>query len=486
MKKKLCIIVLSIILVTFGCAKEENAIADIDDNSLDLSENIDEYIEYASSESILGSNEMTELTLTDMNYDIIDSVMGKEIGSFIAEDEKFWITAYHINESTDQVDDMAYILTDSHERIYSELPRTIVPDGFSITPISEDALAIYSSYDEEAGYIINNAGNDITSEYVNDGERILQVYNDDNGVHIFTILVEDNYSEQNIIFKVYDDRKNCELSFTKKEIEDKYGIEWSCRAENLGISFLGGNTYCVNMKLSSTIHGSIDVLGEEILYIDTTRKKVFLMTMPQGYSGISDGKYIMRNNTVAGNCIVDIENETYEPLDWIRYRDGYTYRYSELWNGRFIAKPSDRDLFAIYDIHGNLICDLESDTVNVTACTDFYDGYALIEITNEGGTSFVTIIDENGEWQFEPVPGTIRDEGISDRTQPYIKATEQFIALKNDESAVILLDKSGNLEELPTRGYPNYVIETDGELQYFCHVVLKTGESGYLRKTVSK
>lgn len=194
----------------------------------------------------------------------------------------------------------------------------------------------------------------------------------------------------------------------------------------------------------------------------------------------------MRNNKVAGNCIIDIETETYEMLNWIYYRDGYTQRYSNISNGRFIAKPSDRDLFAIYDIRGNLVCDLESDAVNVTACTDFYDGYALIEITNEGGTSFVTIIDENGKWQFEPVPGKLREEITYGDKNVYVKATGQFAVLKNDESAVILLDKSGKQEELPTRGYPSFVIEMDGEIQYLCYVNLKSGENGYIKKAVSK
>lgn len=245
--------------------------------------------------------------------------------------------------------------------------------------------SIYGSYDGGAGYIIDSVGNDITSEYINEGERIIQVERDDNGVHIFTILAEENYSEQNVIFKVYDDKKNCELSFTKKETEDKYGIEWSGSADSLGISYLGGNIYCVNKKISSNIHNSIDVLGQQFLYIDTTRKNVFLMTLPEGYAGISDGKYIIRQNRVSGNCVIDIDDEIFESLNWIYYRDGYTQPYSNMWNGKFITKPSDRDLFAIYDIRGNLVCDMENDAVNVTACTDFYDGYALIEITNEGG-----------------------------------------------------------------------------------------------------
>ena len=210
------------------------------------------------------------------------------------------------------------------------------------------------------------------------------------------------------------------------------------------------------------------------------------MTLPEGYAGISDGKYIIRQNRVSGNCVIDIDDETFESLNWIYYRDGYTQPYSNMWKGKFITKPSDRDLFAIYDIRGNLVCDLENDAVNVTACTDFYDGYALIEITNEGGTSFVTIIDENGEWQFEPVLGKVREKNLASFKQPYIKATGQFTALKNDESAVILLDKSGKQEELPTRGYPGFVTEINGELQYLCYVNLKSGENGYIKKAVSK
>ena len=477
MKNKMCIVILSVLLFMHGCAKDD----DIAENSIYSLKNTDEYTEIADSEPIFKDNETLEETLSNGNY-IIDFVIDRKFGSFIAENEKFWISAYHKIEDTEQEYEKVYILTDSREYIYSVLNSKIIPEHCNVAPISEDALVIYDELNnEKASYIIDGKGNDITLKYVNEGERILEVNVDDNGVHIFTILVEENFSEQNIIFKIYDDKKNCEISFTKGEIEDKYGIEWNCRAESLGISYLDNNTYCITNKISSSIHSYIDVLGENVLYIDTTRKKAFLMILPQGGAGISDGNYIMRENQSVGNCVIDIDNETFESLNWIEYRDGHTYRYSNLYNGKFIARPYDSELYAIYDIYGNLICDLESDVVNVTACTDFYDGYALIEITNEGGTSFITIIDENGEWQFEPILGKANDKKLP-YFKTYLKATGQFLALKNDESAIILIDKSGKQEELPPIGHPSFVMEIDGELQYLCYI---NEEVGYIKRAAS-
>jgi len=401
------------------------------------------------------------------SYNIYE-VMHNNNDLFITENEKFWVRADYYNGQTGEADKAyTYILTDAYLHIYKVLH---IDSGF-VTAISENILVMRDSNNSRHYHIIDGDGNDISSKYVNESEIILGVFDTDNGMNIFTVSTEDTYSTQNVIFKVYDGNKNCKLSFSKQDINDKYGFEIHCSTDTLGISNLGNNIYCVYTMSGSVIDYDIyvsnaaDESKEMGLYIDLNSEKFFLA----GKGGhASDGKYIWcEGRLMTVDSYIDIENETTNFLmDSLKYKDTYTHRVSSIWNGKFITNtqngPLDSSNYAIHNCQGNLVCDLDSG-INVTNCNGFYDGYALMEI--EGGTKYITVINENGEWQFEPIQGNIL-------WHQYIQSTGQFVAVKNDYSGLILINKFGEQEEVPISiaqdiRYDQLIItQIDGGIQY--------------------
>lgn len=473
MKKKLVILVASIIILICGCTKNDELQIEEVSNESNMQESIyyeqtSKNIETVENDNITEEYTNEEVEVLDESYTIRE-ILGHKDDLYISETEKFWVWADYYNEQTKETD-MVYILTDAYWHIYKVLNDNI---GLE-TVISENILVIRDSSNSRHYRIIDGDGNDISLKYINEGEIILGVFNNDNNINIFTVSTEDTYSTQNVIFKIYDENKNCKFSFSKKEINDKYGVEWVCNVETLSVSDLGNEIYCPhNIIYNSVIEHSIYLsnpnnLEENMgLYIDMNREKVFLA----GKGGnASDGKYIWCEDSVID---IDSETTTYLEGGTLKYRNTYAHRNSNIWNGKFITNTNAGAYlyssdYAIYDCQGNLVCDLESDTVNVTNYSGIYNGYSLIEITNEGGTKYITIIDENGEWQFEPIQGQIV-------WHQYIKSTEQFVVVKNDYTDLILINTSGEQEELPIPvvegiGYKGVVLmQTETGIQYILY-----------------
>lgn len=414
----------------------------------------------------------SDIEIMDDSY-MIHRVIGKKKGDFISDDETFWVIATRLDEETGKTDRM-FILTDVYEHIYKILYDTVIPDYNIETTISDNALVAYNNGNSSEYYhIIDSDGNDISSQYVNDNEAIMGVANDDNGISIFAVSTEETYSTQNVIFNVYDENKNCKFSFSKEEILEKYGIEWYWDTDYLKIKSIGNNTYYIDNDR---------IMNDMYMFVDTTREKVFPMSTPQWNGGVfsSDGTRILYYSQMHGCVVIDIDTEISQPLNGIKYGDETAYPRSAMWNGKFIAEANSSD-YALYDYQGNLICDLESESANVTAYTNFYDGHSLIELVNDGGTSFVTVINENGEWQFDPIQGS-----INSNSEVYLKKAGQFLAWENDGSGAFLIDKTGNKMSvpIPKANYDFIVTEINGETQYLLYLGNNTEK--FIRVTASQ
>ena len=94
-----------------------------------------------------------------------------------------------------------------------------------------------------------------------------------------------------------------------------------------------------------------------------------------------------------------------------------------------------------YDITGNLVIDLSN--LKLLKQPIFYGGYAIIEMENEAGVSFVTVIDKSGNFCFEPIEGNTIFEDMK-----YVKDNIFIMQNKNDD--LIMVDIEGNQTELPT------------------------------------
>lgn len=381
MKKKLVILVISIIILISGCTKNDELQIEEMSNESNMQESIYyeqtlKNIEAAENDSVIDEFTSEETKVMDESYSIHE-VPGHKDDLFISENEKFWVRADYYDDEA-MATNKAYILTDANLHIYKELSIDIGME----TVISEDVLVIRDSENIGRYHIINGYGNDISTKYIDEGEDIIGVFHSDDELTIFTISTEDTYSTQNVIFKVYDENKNCIFHFSKQEVNDKYGVEWHCDTETIGISDLGSGVYCVTDSFSvaggSMKHDYFNSLDERGLYVDLNREKIFI---GEKDSVASDGKYVWCKKN-----IIDIDSEASmsSNMEILKYRDTYAHQISNVWNGKFIASTyigSSRHLYsseyAIYDCQGNLICDLENDAVNVTECSNLQDGSLL-------------------------------------------------------------------------------------------------------------
>lgn len=284
---------------------------------------------------------------------------------------------------------------------------------------------------------------------MNDNEKVLGMYKDDSGINIFTVYTEETISSQNILFNVYDEHKNVKLNFSKDELENKYGVTLNLNYNELEILQCGENGYLIrNMNQNRRM---VD------LFVDTVRCKMFVAIYSTSVLGCqgSNGAQI-----VSSCCAVDIESETVQCFAGLFFNNCSVKANSRLSNDSFLFDANG--YYVLIDIYGNLTSDLVRENAKTTSYTDFYDGYMLVEYENEGGTTFLTVIDSNGEWQFEPVQGTIK------YIEEYIEETGQFIAFDNSRVDTLLIDKTGTIEVVEGAGAGKkfVILENEGEKEY--------------------
>lgn len=293
---------------------------------------------------------------------------------------------------------------------------------------------------------------DITSQYLNNGEYIWTVQYDDSGINIFTISLVDTYSYQDIIFNVYDSSMDLKFSFSKSELSDKYGI-WRWDNDNLNIESLGNCIY--GIKASN--NGSHDAL-----YIDTKRQKAFInetVFTNMYFNWSSNGYYILCTGGYSGDdyLLINIDEEDVEyhntieiPLSDI----GESSRISSEVTLRGFSDVSENFCYA-YALYGAnqhyVLLQFQAVAVNsildysgskVTNFSEFHDGYSILELENSGGTKFITMILNNGEWQFEPIAGCI-DNGVY-----YFNKIRKYFVFSNDLNCGYLIGDNGLEQEV--------------------------------------
>lgn len=407
---------------------------------------------------VIEENQEISLGIMDEHYYVID-VIGKNRGDVIHVGEKFWVLAGYSESESIWDAQLYYVCTDSKLNIYEKVSYEVFGGNRAEDYISEDVFLIFCPGGTNRYYLADLEGNNVNSRFMNDNEKVLGMYKDDSGINIFTAYTEETISSQNIVFNVYDEYKNVKLNFSKDELETMYSAALHLNYNELEIYQCGENDYLIrNMNQDRR---TVD------LFVDTVRCKAFVTSYPTSVMGCqgSNGTQI-----VSSCCVVDIENETVQCFAGLFFNNCSVKANSRLSNNTFLFDANG--YYALIDIYGNLISDLVRENTKTTYFTDFYDGYMLVEYENEGGTTFLTVINSNGEWQFEPMQGTIK------YIKEYIEETGQFIAFDNSRINTLLIDRNGKIEVLEgVGGGKDFVIlENEGEKEYLVWNVNGSGE----------
>ena len=402
-------------------------------------------------------------------------------GSYIHDDDKFWIRANYQNSNNDVFE--KYILIDASGIIYKMMPTD---ESIDDTPadmlfsVAEDVIMI----SRHGGYqIIDITGsskdygnfNDITSRYLDDGEDIWTVQYDDSGLNIFTVSLVDTYSYQDMIFNIYDSSMNLKFSFSKSELVDKYGI-WHWDNNNLNLESLGGCIY--GIKASN--NGSHDAL-----YIETKRNKEFIsgkVFKNMYFIWSSNGHYILCTGGYSGDdyLLINIDREVIEYDNTVEVALSDIGESSWYYNTSSLMGFSDvsENFCYAYSIYGGtrhyVLLQFEAVAINsilmyngstVTNFSEFHNGMSILELENSGGTKFITMLQCNGEWQFEPISGCI-DSGVY-----YLDEVEKFLVFSNDLNTGYLIGDNGLEQEIDNISAGDtffHVINRNNKYQIIC------------------
>ena len=455
MNRKIMVGIFCCIAILSGCSNKEIA----EKTSSVLQQTEGEQYEKELNETVgrkenllcydIGGEEK-ETGILNEQYLILNIYYSGKNGDFIPENEQFWVQVKHVSEDSDEI---LLVLTDVSSNIYKMISCENIDTSYPsfVASLSDEAVAIGDSFNDHY-YIIDFSGNDITSHYFNEDERIWSMAQDDSGINIFTVSTEETYSEQNMLFNVYDANMDCKFSFSKKVLDEKYGIEWKWDIDELNLFPIGGNIYYMNDFTSS-------------LFVDTVRKKAFMLETPQKNGGnvSSDGTYILFYQPYHGCALIDVEDESIRSAEF-DYYEREAYPSSDISEGLFYATyyaSGGWEYVGLYDSHMSMRADLDYDDSKLSHYSLFHNGYAVIELENPGNIPFVTLIDTNGEWQFDPMQGNILQGGI------YLEELDKFLIFSNDDEGGFLVNSEGELQKI------NNIRQNDG---LFYHATKIDGE----------
>lgn len=429
----------------------------IENNSIYEAEDSDAYIaDDAGTFNENTKNTENDLNIMDYHYAIKRIYYYGNEEAFIPEDEQFWVKADYTSDDGNSF--TYYVLTDTAAHIYeiidgASLNMSNALDVIISLPDRRTALGYTETIGHNRKYNykifadVDSDLNDISDQFLEEDETIWNILKDDFGIRIFTYKTIETYSYQDIIINVYDEYWDKKLTFSKSELSDKYDFG-SMSIDKLYLTSIGGNIYYMMPNGSNNT-----------LFFDTMRNKVFIINTTTD-TGIfsSDGNYIICSGL--DTVIIDIDNEL-EILNTSGFFDGFRFefggyesymwrdviepyvaeKFSEIREGKFFGKAYDNH-YGLFDYSGAAIAVLDYEDSTLSNYSSFYNGYAVLELENSGGTKFVTIIDDKGNWLFDPIKGN-----LGDRTY-YFENLDCFLIFSDDETGGYLLNSQGVQQQL--------------------------------------
>lgn len=294
----------------------------------------------------------------------------------ISTDDKFWCLA-----DTDN-----YLLqVDYTGKVYGSYARDDAHDAkFALT---ENRIL----FQNDEYYIYDLEKNqDVTNEYKKEDETI--IYASDECV--FLTKTEETYNSKNVCLRCADAEGKEIISFSTEEMSEKYNVEWEPMVFESNFRSCGSGIYAIQ----------IDKLGNTYCFVDIVRNKVYAVTgLPQENLGdiYSDGNYIVYSQPQHGQAVIDCNTE--QSTDFsneLYWMDGHLAEGKVSGKGYWSSNDKDR---VFLNMDGSIFLDLKYEDTSVTEVSQFSNGFAMLEFND----NFVTIIDENGKFLFEPVEGKI-------------------------------------------------------------------------------
>ena len=364
--------------------------------------------------------------------------MGLQDGCVYSYDKKFAIKASY---DTENPENGAYyiMVVDMLGNVYDMFPISQYPSV--ITGWLNDDI-FYNANGKSAN--IMRQGRDITDSFFADEVSLLDVANDDNGIHFLTAkMVFDSPhnskdSKTDVKYEIRDDAGKVVVSFYKNEMINKYGVnsrKW-LEIGSYHLVNLGSGIYHFSNKYSDD-----DINEAQYIFIDINREKVFAgrTNAESQYEDIeSDGKYILiPHRYEKAVSLVNIETEETTFIENILNAHG-------LGEEKFFSDTG------CYSVQGNNLfmntdINVEGKIINTGA---YYDGKASLIV--DEGTYYqsrkhkygVGFLDENGS-----NVNILFEIDASEMFNSYISSFDIYCLFSNEGIGGFLKNKSIFQEE---------------------------------------
>lgn len=371
----------------------------------------------SESEEIINENEEEKITeINSKNYQdnyILQSVINPSfhyVPFTIDSNDYFWVEAVSIENEEEHR--MLSINLDGE--IFLDVPFV----GSTNISIIEDK---YICSDNSVIYDIG--GTDITKSFCDNNEEFAGIFQDTTGWTVWVYESIDTYDSHEFIIKAKDLDGTVKAEWSKTELNNRY------EEVNLSheIGFLGGSWYkSGNMILN--VENKIDIWRRGADYCGADNDYLYLC--------FSDG-WLQMDSIV----LYDSQGNDVTPsLTFLESESFWFDRY--LGEGMMLLENHDR--FIVIDSAGNIPFDVDQFSARGTWGDDksingFHNEKTQVEMSNESGVQFTTLINHKGEFLFEPIKGTINDSYYENMWK------YQYKLYREADELSCLMDDAGNL-----------------------------------------
>lgn len=425
--KRILLITLGVIMLISGCAKENTfeageatSLQDYEDhtpidNNEDIYENIEPEQHY---ETIMGDREQL--------HNFSDGV------AWIMWEGQ-WIC----------IDTNGNILF-AMDYIYE--PVTDFINGYAVVQLSNVENDEKSIFSKRERILVDKSGTPIMGEWLTDGEeRLLKIGKNKDSIDVWFLVVKDSYSTHQEYIKVlnrfkgvdesgeiecekivcYDMPKNFQKYYDILNIGDGiYTLKyWEAQSRGTRIY----NTNELGVKEDSNQNNTEIVNYGHYAYIDNCR-------IEEGHNQLGFYDEVISGNGGLVDAKGNLLRKVYEPgINNTVFMGSYSegvYSSGNRKNYRLVCE-------GFYDFDGNKVVDLNG---YVTKWPPFYkNGYCVLQLKNDAGVDFYTILDKEGNLLFEPKRGCAMGDDLNS-------------ACYVTEDVIIVLDENGTYKYVDTMG----------------------------------
>ncbi|MDD6175909.1 MAG: hypothetical protein PUC59_09165 [Firmicutes bacterium] len=274
-------------------------------------------------------------------------------------------------------------------------------------------------------------GTDVTAEYA-DGEQresVIGMWEDETGLSVWTVQEVDTYDKHCTVLSAKDAEGNLKMSWDSQQYPDLQ-LYASALEE---FRYVSGGTYCFDQSVVDVKSGNAFNYppsgNRYVVYGADDSGNVF--TFHNNGSNRSMIKYSVSGDKIWELALFGDPSYTFGP-----YRDGMIYASGKDTDGKVYNGFIDGD--------GNSVIDTE---LTISNNPFFIGDYALVELSNEAGVKFVTLMDTQGNMAFEPIRGEQAYFLSGSTYAEKVAALEYYLAKIDDK--IVLLSPDGDQEEIP-------------------------------------